>query len=182
MKYETLSSKIFLKEVGDLNNIIPYSHKNNSFITNEGWKVNVSLTEIDEDDLKFMELDEYPKKTYNVSYTINGDQSQYKKSDVKSLFKIIKTVVEILQDIINKDNTIKGLTFFPRNENRDRILTVMDLQKGKSYQSIYQTQIITYIFDICKINIYNTILQDKQWEQKHLELDGDYTGILLYRK
>jgi|694.fasta_scaffold03318_7 hypothetical protein len=48
------------------------------------------------------------KTIYNVGYDISGNQYQFAKSDMKTLLKILSTIVDIVKDFINT-NKIDGL-------------------------------------------------------------------------
>ena len=73
--------------------------------------VTVDFDKFREDEIKQFYL---PQKyrdledVYNVGYAISGTESQFAKSDLKTLLTILSTVVDIVKDFISK-NDIDGL-------------------------------------------------------------------------
>jgi hypothetical protein len=123
-------------EVGDLANISPYPVKNNMFITDEGWKVRIEFHKETSLSMKDMNINPkiYPPPVYSVSYYIEENVSQHTKSDYKSLFKILKTVVDVCEDFIRKKKP-NGLVMFAIHRD-DSKMFYTDPAKTKIYRSI----------------------------------------------
>ena len=153
-----------IKESGDLENIDAYPYKNNKFETEEGWKVKVIFKEIPEDYSEYFKL---PKNTINVGYSIEGNQSQHKKTTYSKLIKILKTVSDITIDYVKLNKKIEGLTFFAANKNADKLLSHTDSQKTAIYKAIVLNR-------ISKLG--------SNWTARDLEVDSNYKGFILYKK
>jgi hypothetical protein len=101
MELYTLSLKVILeniiKETGDLKNITPYNYNNGEFTTEEGWRVVVKFHHIKEPDYGYLNLPFRQKNVKSVGYTIEGEQSQYKKTTYSKLIKILKKIAEATQ-------------------------------------------------------------------------------------
>lgn len=152
-----------LKESGDLENIDAYSYKNNEFETEEGWKVKVEFDNLSKDHIDYFNI---PKNTKNVAYSIEGSDSQYKKTTYRKLIKILKTVSDIIIDYVNKNKKIDGLTFFAAHKNADKSLLQTDSQKTAIYKAIVLNR-------ISKLGL--------NWTIRNLEVDSDYKGFILYK-
>ncbi len=162
-----------LNEVGDLENIKPYkwdkiSKNEYYFLDKDNDEIYVNFNLYDEEDIKFIKLSHHIKDTtkiYNVSYSLQGKQSQYKKEDYTSLLKIIKTVFDIVKDFISNEKP-SGLTFFAGHKNDDFILSKTDPQKGKLYKTI----------------LLKNIQKFPGWSFADSNLDNDFKGFLFYKK
>lgn len=112
-KLDKLSDAITLNEVGDLQNINPYSYKLNSMGGEFSFEHNdevlngsVKIEKIPDDYKPLFKLpptsniesDNY----YNVDYNIEGDDIQFKKTNYSVLVKVMKTVSEIINKTIPK--------------------------------------------------------------------------------
>jgi len=171
MNVNTLTIKLILleiiKEAGDLKNIIPYDYNDNSFVTNEGLNVKVKLDLIPFAEFDQMHIPISRSKVRNVSYTVEGEQSQYKKTTYKELIKILKTVSEIVKKEIEADENIRGLVIFAAHKNPQYLTTHTDPQKSKLYTSI----------------LINQILELGGWNMRSLDIEeSTFKGILLYKK
>jgi hypothetical protein len=170
MKNSTLSLKLILeniiKEVGDLNNIQPYKYQNNEFVTEEGWKVTVSIDDIDDAYYEYINLPFKQKYIKVISYKVEGEQSQYKKTTYTKLIKILKTVTDIIIEYINNNSNIKALLIFAANKNPDKLLSSTDPQKSEMYKAIILKQ-------ISQLN--------QKWTLKDIDI-VNYKGFLIYKK
>jgi hypothetical protein len=155
-----------LKEIGDLENIQPYPYSNNSFITEQGWEVDVDFQLYNEEDLKALNLNTkfYQPPIYNVVFTVEKVESQFIKTTLIEYLKILKTVTQICYDFLKKNNP-NGLTFFAANKDESNFLTT-DPQKIKLYKLIVTKQLL-------KTNKYKTV---------NLNLYNMFEGFMIYKK
>jgi len=171
MKSTTLSLKIILesiiKETGDLENIIPYDYINGEFITEEGWKVVVKFSHIKEPDYSYLNLPFRQKNVKAVEYTIEGEQSQYKKTTYSKLIKILKTISDITIEYINDNPNLQALVFFAANKDPDQLLSNTDPQKSAIYKAIVLKQISQL---------------GQKWIIKDIDLHTSFNGFILYKK
>jgi hypothetical protein len=152
-----------IKESGDLENIEAYPYKNNKFETEEGWKVEVKFQTLPQDYYDYFNL---PTNTVNIAYSIEGNDSQHKKTTYSKLIKVLKTVSDITINYVNKNKKIDGLEFFAANKQADKLLTHTDSQKTSIYKAIVLRRLSKLGAD---------------WTIRDLELDSDYKGFLLYK-
>lgn len=152
-------------EIGDLNNIESYSYNNNSFKTEDGWEVNVYFQLYNDEELGILNLkDMLDSSVYNVVYSVEGEQSQYQKSSLKTYFKIIKTVFNIFKDFV-KSRKVDGLTFFAASILKRPFLSVANSQKNKLYKAI----------------VMNYLKELPNWVMKDIELNN-FKGFMIYNK
>lgn len=156
-----------LKEVGDLENIKQYSYSSNSFTTDQGWKVNVDFRELDKEELFLLKLksEYYPGPIFNISFTVEGDETQFSKTNMHEYLKIIKTITEICKDFILKENP-NGLVFFAANKDKEEIFSKTDPQKSKFYKAIVVKQ-------LSKI---------QGWRLINISLYDEFEGFMMYKK
>lgn len=142
IKLKVLLEQI-IAEIGDLDNITPYEVNDNSFTTDEGWKVEVEFQSFDNKFLNVLGVNTniYPNPIYNVGFKIEGVQTQFTKSTYSSLVKILKTVVIVCENFM-KEKKPNGLIFFAAHKKGENILDVTDPSKTRLYNAI----IIKYIF------------------------------------
>lgn len=152
-----------IKETGDLKNIDPYPHENNQFETEEDWKVKVEFNKAPKDYIDYFKL---PSNTVNVGYSIEGNQSQYKKTTYSKLIKILKTVSDIIIDYVKKNKSVEGLMFFAASKNAETLLTHSDPQKN----SIYKAIVLSRLGEL-----------GSNWTVRDLELDSNYEGFIIYK-
>jgi hypothetical protein len=77
------------------------------------------------------------KTIYNVGYDISGNQYQFVKSDIKTLLKILSTIVDIIKDFINT-NEIDGLFI----QGTPKELDSKDISKKSNlYKAFIQKQL-----------------------------------------
>lgn len=142
-----------LTEVGDLNNIKPYDFSNiksmdNQFETDLGHTVDVIVSEleVDGEDIIIQHSPAIQKESskttyYNIEFTVEDSDTQYQQTDLKYLMRILKTVVEILTEvIIATDNEIEDdsiqqniYTIFPESKFGEMLT---DKQKYSLYKVI----------------------------------------------
>ena len=107
-----------------------------------------------------------PFDVYNVSYEIDGVQTQAKKTDYKTLIKIMKTISDIIIKFVSENKDAKVLTLFPANKNADKLLTKSDPQKYSLYKTII-------------VNNIKQMSGDWNFSQvKYL----NFSGLVLYKK
>lgn len=157
-----------LKEVGDLENIESYLYDNNSFTTDEGWIVNVEFEEIQVLTFQLLNLHTEREYTFNVSYNINGEQSQYAKTTYKQLLKILKTISNIIKNFIQINNKTEALVFLAANKDSNKLLTHTDPQKS----AIYKTIVIKTLSQL-----------ESKWKIKDFEIgNSDFNGFALIKQ
>jgi hypothetical protein len=151
-----------VSEVGDLNNIESYSYNDSRFRTEEGWEINVYFQLYNDEELEILNLkDMLGSSVYNIVFSVEGEQSQYQKSSLKTYFKIIKTVFNISKDFV-KSRKVDGLTFFAADKKG---LFKTDSQKDKLYKAI----------------VMNSLKELPNWIMKDIELDN-FKGFMIYNK
>lgn len=157
-----------LKEVGDLENVEAYPYKNNRFVTDENWEVNVDFDRIPYGMFDQLNIPTKRQNTFNVSYDVNGEQSQYKKTNYKQLIRILKTVADIIKDFINSDSKVEALAFLAANKDPQKLITRTDSQKSAIYKSII-------VQSISKL--------DSKWKLKEVEVGGpEFNGFILIKE
>ena len=109
-------------EVGDMNNQIPYdiqtpSKSKAEFFTDLGKKVSIEIQQIDHEMFeRGVDLDSVPdiffdsynltkknKNLFNLTFDVNGSETQGAKTDLKGYFKIMKTILDFANDFIDKN-------------------------------------------------------------------------------
>jgi hypothetical protein len=156
-----------LQEVGDLENVEPYPYENNSFTTDEGWKVKVDFDIIPFSAFEQLNLPTKRRNTYNVGYHINGEQSQYKKTTYKQLIRILKTVSNIIIDFIKNKDTVEVLVFLAANKDPQKLITHTDPQKSAIYKVII-------VKSISKLGL--------GWKLRDIEIGGpEFKGFVLIK-
>jgi hypothetical protein len=142
-----LLKEILMKEIGE-SNIPPLDWKKVSptqyrFLVNIGEfteRVTVQFEDFDQDSVskqfylpaKFQSLD----KTYNVAYDVSGDDVQFSQSDIKTLLKILSTVVNIIKDFISaKDPNALYIEATEKQEGK--------IQKSNLYKAYILQQLKT---------------------------------------
>lgn len=150
-----LESQI-LQEVGDLENIKPYSvkeiEKNLSyeFYLETGEKVSIQLDNLDElyEDIPLYLVLDVPQsiaikktdKIFNLGFAVEGETQGSKKMDVRTYMRILKTVMDVVKEILAK--------------NPDMFLTIFEDSKiGKEGKKF------SYYLEIVSKNLPADILQ-----------------------
>jgi hypothetical protein len=156
-----------LKEVGDLENVEAYPYENNSFTTDENWKVKVDFDIIPFAQFEQLNLPTKRRNTYNVSYDVNGEQSQYKKTTYKQLIRILKTVSDIVVDFVKDKGTVEALGFLATNKDPQKLITHTDPQKSAIYKAII-------VKSISKLG--------PEWKLREIEIGGpEFKGFVLIK-
>ena len=154
-----------LNEIGDLKNIESYPYEGNKFTTDENWTVKVDFDVVPFAEFEQLNLPTKRRNTFNVSYTINGEQSQYKKTTYKELIKILKTVSDIVKDFVESKNNLEALIFLAANKDQQKLATHTDPQKSALY----------------KLIITKTMSElNPGWKLKEFEIGGsNFNGFIL---
>jgi len=166
-----------IKEVGDLDNIKPFSYKKINkleyqFSDEKLNPIYVDFQKYDDSTIEYLNKTDFKsdilKKdvTFNVLYTIKGNQSQLYKSDYKTLIKILKTVLEIISDFINQNKEVEMLTFYAGNKDQNKLLSTTDPQKTNLYKVILLKNINKY----------------PGWTYADTKNDSSFNGFVLYKK
>jgi hypothetical protein len=156
-----------LKEVGDLENVEAYPYENNSFTTEENWKVKVDFDVVPFAEFEQLNLPTKRRNTYNVSYDVNGEQSQYKKTTYKQLIRILKTVSNIVVDFVRGKDTVEALGFLAANKDPQKLITHTDSQKSAIYKAII-------VKSISKLG--------SEWKLREVEIGGpEFKGFVLIK-
>lgn len=156
---------ILLMEILDFNNIPTFDYKK---ISNDHYQFEVNKTEVD------VNFDEFQfdisifkvlpliepfngKPLNNVGYKFGGVETQFKKTDVKEFLPILKTIVEIVKEYVQRYDPFLISIFATSREN------------------VLNT-------DVTKLKIYKLLISKYHPEGYGIStigLDGD-EGILLY--
>jgi hypothetical protein len=137
--------KQIVNESGDLQNIKSYPYnkfgnKNYSFDVNEiNTYVEVEFSNLKSlDDTEFKTTtqiyNDYMKpddKSYNIGYDVGGDQYQFTKTNIGVYNRIMKTIVDIIQDFISN---VKPYSLWIVGTSKNNILT--NSQKNLIYYNI----------------------------------------------
>lgn len=162
-----LSLLNILNEVGDLEGVEAYPYSNNTFTTDEGWQVKVDLSVIPFGEFQLLNIPTKRFNTINVEYTIEGEQSQYKKATYKELIKILKTVSDIVLQYVKDNPNTEALVFFAANKDPQNLLTKTDPQKSKLYKTIV---------------VKRLSLLGPDWKLRNVEIGGsDFSGFVIYK-
>lgn len=164
-----------INELGDLENIEVYPNKKitknfTEFTTESGLECVVNISEIDTTSYEYglLKVDKLNlQNVKNVGYNVNGNQSQYKKSNFKELIKILKTVSNIVINNIKNDTSIDGLVFIAANKDEKQILTKTDPQKDK----LYKTIVVKSIGNL-----------QGRWKLKDIKLSPNFSGFMIYKE
>lgn len=142
MKKDTLSLLTLLHEViaevGDLKNIQPYPHSDDSFTLEDGSIVKVEMYKLASREifqtLKIPNiLNTREGDVYNISFSVEDVDAQFKKSSYAELVRIIKTVMDILVD--QTESLEIGSTFIITPISKLGALR-LDPQKYELYKAI----------------------------------------------
>ena len=109
-------------EVGDMSNQIPYDIKTPSkskaeFFTDSGKKVSIEIQQIDQEMFeRAVDIDTVPdiffdsynltkknKDIFNLTFDVNGSETQGAKTDLRGYFKIMKTVLDYVNDFVDEN-------------------------------------------------------------------------------
>jgi hypothetical protein len=114
----SILNEVLIKEIGEANipplkwtRVSPIRYKFLADINDYTEVVTVDFEQIEDDISKqFLFPPKYKNlnKIYNVGYNISGDETQYTKTDLKTLLTILSTVTDIVKDFIQKQ-PIDGL-------------------------------------------------------------------------
>jgi len=144
-------NNIILNEIGEASiEPIKYNKINNfkySFgfpFNNENINVKVEFELIEDTISKHYYFHKVPnyknKEFYNVAFTINGEEYQAIKSDLKTILKIMSTLSYIVKEFISNNNP-DGL--YIEANNKDLNLLTGKQQKSYLYQAYLDKQIKT---------------------------------------
>jgi spore coat protein CotH len=153
-----------IKEVGDLENIEPYSYKGNTFYTSDNLKVKVYFDLPLTSNLEKYNIGVNRKEATEIAYDIEGIESQYKKTTYKELIKILKTISDIVIKFIESHSEKKALIFFGASKTGEEFTT--DKQKNKLYKTIV---------------IYQIGKNLKGWKLKNIDLENNFKGFALLK-
>ena len=156
-----------IKESGDLENIQSYQHSNGTFTTEQGWKVEVDFPVIDYSYFLMMKIPTQRKNSVNVTYSIEGEESQYSKTTYRELIKILKTVSDIIIEYANNNPNTEAFCFFAANKDSSKLLSKTDPQKT----SIYKTIVVKRLSNL-----------GKDWKLKDVKIGGQgFNGFVIYK-
>jgi len=134
----------YIAEVGDLKNIVPYNYVklgtfNYNFESNVG-DVDVEIEKIPQsEEIKFVTRSQIfnqkydGQQLYNISFTVDGIDTQAVKSNLSELNRIIKTVTIIIDKFIQSE---KPFGLFVSGANRNKELLTPDKVKNTLWLSI----------------------------------------------
>lgn len=131
----------YISEIGDLKNIKPYEYLRGQtryiFNTEGGDNVTVIFSKWGDE----VDVLRYPpavdlsnmENFYNLGYSVEGITSQYKKSNIKELLRIMATISSITNDFLSKNKNTALLIF---EENKDKSLEFSKGQKSLLYKAV----------------------------------------------
>jgi hypothetical protein len=135
-----------LKEVGDLNNVIPFDFNlkgtKGYFNIDENNQVMMFYYPLDNDDLDKLKdydenLDIYDSPIFEIGYNINGKITQAFKSDLKLLNRILKTFLIYIKNVIDvNENKYYKPIFLISSQAKNTEISVEDPQKSEYYKYI----------------------------------------------
>lgn len=135
-----------MSEVGDLDKMLSYPVKkiddfNYSFEIDEDLTAEVKFSrgDIDQHLLNAVKIPTKPSidDTYNVSYVINGTDTQAKKLDYSTLIKVLKTVSEVTIQFVKSHKDAEALLFMAMSKTGQAIKgSYSDPQKHNLYKAI----------------------------------------------
>ena len=130
--------EILMKEIGEANlspldwkQVSPEQYKFLVDINDFTEVVNVDFEEIsDEPSIEYYLPPLYRNVPYfyNIAYEVSGSEIQFAESDMKTLLKILSTIVDIIKDFINKNQP--EVMFLQATEKND-----ISKQKANLYQA-----------------------------------------------
>ena len=129
-------------EVGDMEQISPYkysktSNTNYNFTTEQGDRVNVEFPTYPLNYIKSSlpnDIDKNGEFT-NIEFSIEGVDSQFKKSNYKYLVKILKTIMDITLKYLST-NTPQYVLIAATNKTKGKEYDELDPQKIQLYQAM----------------------------------------------
>lgn len=130
--------EILMKEIGEANlspldwkQVSPEQYKFLVDINDFTEVVNVDFEEVsDETSIEYYLPPLYRDVPYfyNIAYVVSGSEKQFAESDMKTLLKILSTIVDIIKDFINKNQP--EVMFLQATEKND-----ISKQKANLYQA-----------------------------------------------
>lgn len=137
-----------IQEIGDLSKISPYPYdldsKGGKFIvsdlpSNPRGSVNIDLWPQNIlPQIKTPPIINKQTNFHNASYSIEGDDTQYAITDISTLFKIIKTVIEIISKHLESHPNITTITI-SASDKKGSLKT--DPQKYRFYELLIKQQL-----------------------------------------
>lgn len=139
--------KEVLNEIGDLANIKPYPWRydsaffEGSFFTEKDEMVRMGVENLSffKDELKLPPVFNPEKnEIYQVSYSVEGNESQYRKASYKELAAILKTVMEFCKEVFQDvERSVGGKPIFMiASQSKYTQDYAPDPQKDALYKSI----------------------------------------------
>jgi hypothetical protein len=139
--------KEVLNEIGDLANIKPYAYRyhsdffEGSFFTDKDEMVRMSLDNLSSfrDEFKLPPVfNPEQNQIYQVSYSVEDSQTQYRKASYKELVAIMKTVVEFCKEAFQdvEESTGGKPIFLIASQSKESQEYAPDPQKDALYKSI----------------------------------------------
>lgn len=158
-----------IREVGDLNGIDPYPIQGRKFTTDAGSRVEVRFEEITKGNYSVYHIPTSIKHAIHVGYAVEGEDSQFKKSNYRELIRILKTVIKITLRFLESHPEVDGIVVFPVNKDSSKRLGESDYQKHLLYKALM-------VKHISKLG--------NNWTEKDIHVFGEKSlkAFLLYRK
>jgi hypothetical protein len=135
-----------VQEAGDLNNVQPYEYTVDSggyeFETEDGLKVHVEFEKMSDVEIDLLRVKRSlgytpdPDNAVNVGYSVNNIDTQAKKTDYRTLVKILKTVGDIVIDYAKSNPEVVAMSVIPANKDEKNYTKTSDPQKLMMYQAI----------------------------------------------
>jgi hypothetical protein len=142
-----------LDEIMDFTNIDSFDYQdfnpnNKSIISligefklDDGSKVQVHIQKINPELVKTPPVLDKTNGVFNIVYTVEGKTNQYKKTTIKELIKILKTVTLIVKKYIDsKNNSNLNPIYILYSEPKDNV-GLTDGQKNELYKELLKKQL-----------------------------------------
>lgn len=166
-----------IKEIGDLERVEPYSYQQiisaknvaiYQFKTDEDWTVRVQISTLGQPEFDSLKLPGKRENAYNIAYSVEGEQSQYKKTTYSKLIKILKTITYIVLEFVKKYPDAEALIFLAANKDPQKLLSNTDSQKSAIYKTIVIKQMNSF---------------GHNWKLRDINVGDDvnFTGFAIYK-
>lgn len=156
-----------LNEVGDLEGVEAYPYSNSTFTTDQGWEVVVDFSVISVGLYEILRIPTNRDHTINVSYQVEGEDSQFEKTTYRQFIRILKTVSDIVLQYVKDHPKTEALVFFAANKDDQQVLTSTDPQKSTLYKTIV---------------VKRLSLLGPKWKLKNVQLGGpSFSGFVIYK-
>lgn len=162
-----LEIKLTLKEIGNVDALIPWERNGNNFKTDKGWEGEVTFSLVEPSYYERLNIPDEVKTAEVVTYKIKGEQSQFAKSNISVLLRTLKTVCDAIKEHLSLNPKVQALVFMAAHKDPSKVQYETDPQKAKIYKAIIIAQ-------MSKLG--------NGWTWREVEVDPSFNGFLLYKK